>query len=273
MSATLAERLATGAWRRVAEGLRTVGETIALGAEACAYAVVDVVTGRFDWAQAADQAWFMARVSLLPTILVAIPFGVVTSIQVGAVANSIGASSFSGAVNGVGVLRQAAPLVTSLIIACVVGSAICSDLGMRAIRDEIAALEVMGTNPIRRMVAPRIVAAVFLSVMLTAIVAVAAIATGYVMNVGRGVVGAGTYLDAFTNFSQSADLWLAEGKAVLFGLIGTTVAAHKGLGATGGPQGVADAVNQTVVLNVIVLAVVNAVLTQGYLALSPGGGA
>ena len=77
----------------------------------------DILARRFSWEEFMLQAWFMTRVSLLPTILVAIPFGVITSVQIGAVANQIGATSFSGAVNGIGVLRQGAPLVTSLLIA------------------------------------------------------------------------------------------------------------------------------------------------------------
>ena len=61
----------------------------------------------------------------------------------------------------------------------------------------------------------------------------------------------------------------AEFKAAVFGFIATVVAAHKGLGATGGPKGVADAVNQTVVLAFILLALVNVALTQAYVMLVP----
>ena len=58
------------------------------------FAVTDIATRRFSWSEFLLQAWFMTRVSLLPTILVAIPFGVITSVQIGAVANQIGATSF-----------------------------------------------------------------------------------------------------------------------------------------------------------------------------------
>jgi phospholipid/cholesterol/gamma-HCH transport system permease protein len=66
---------------------------------------------------------------------------------------------------------------------------------------------------------------------------------------------------------------MAELKALIFGFIATIVAAHKGLSASGGPKGVADAVNQAVVLSVILLAVVNVALTQIYSMLSPTGAA
>lgn len=250
-------------------GVVTTGQLVVLAVEATTYAVTDIARRRFSWSEFLLQAWFMTRVSLLPTILVAIPFGVITSVQIGAVAAQIGATSFSGAVNGIGVLRQGAPLVTSLMIAGAVGSAICSDLGARTVREEIDALKVMGISPVQRLVAPRLVAALLVAMLLTVVVAMTAMLTAFVMNVGQGTISAGAYLDSFVSFSQPTDLVLAELKALVFGFVATIVAAHKGLSASGGPKGVADAVNQSVVLSVILLAVVNVGITQAYVMLVP----
>ena len=254
---------------RARAGVVTSGKLTVLGVESVKAAFTDIVRGRFSWSEFLLQAWFMTRVSLLPTILVAIPFGVITSVQIGAVASQIGATSFSGAVNGIGVLRQGAPLVTSLMIAGAVGSAICSDLGARAVREEIDALKVMGINPIQRLVAPRVVAALVVAVLLTVIVAMTAMVTAFILNVGNGSISSGAYLDSFVSFSQPTDLFLAEFKALVFGFIATIVAAHKGLSASGGPKGVADAVNQAVVLSVILLAFSNVAITQAYVMLVP----
>jgi len=256
---------------RTRTGVETSGNLVVLGVASLWALATDIVTRRFSWEEFMLQAWFMTRVSLLPTILVAIPFGVITSVQIGAVANQIGATSFSGAVNGIGVLRQGAPLVTSLLIAGAVGSAICSDLGARNVREEIDALKVMGISPIQRLVAPRILAAAVVALLLTVIVAMTAMTTAFIMNVGGGTISAGAYLDSFVSFSRPADFVLAEVKALIFGFIATVVAAHKGLNASGGPKGVADAVNQAVVLSVILLAGVNVGLTQGYVMLFPQG--
>ena len=250
-------------------GVVTTGRLVVLAVEATGYAVSDIARRRFSWSEFLLQAWFMTRVSLLPTILVAIPFGVITSVQIGAVAAQIGATSFSGAVNGIGVLRQGAPLVTSLMIAGAVGSAICSDLGARTVREEIDALKVMGISPVQRLVAPRLVAALVVAVLLTVVVAMTAMVTAFVMNVGQGTISAGAYLDSFVSFSQPTDLVLAEVKALVFGFVATIVACHKGLSASGGPKGVADAVNQSVVLSVILLALVNVAITQAYVMLVP----
>ena len=258
---------------RMRAGVVTSGKLVVLGTEATSTAVTDIARGRFSWSEFLLQAWFMTKVSLLPTILVAIPFGVITSVQIGAVASQIGANSFSGAVNGIGVLRQGAPLVTSLMIAGAVGSAICSDLGARQVREEIDAMKVMGINPVQRLVSPRVVAALIVALLLTVIVAITAMTTAFVMNVSDGTISAGTYINSFVSFSDPMDLVIAELKALIFGFIATIVAAHKGLSASGGPKGVADAVNQAVVLSVILLAVVNVVITQVYSMLSPTGAA
>lgn len=256
---------------RARAGIVTSGELVVLGTEAVIAAATDIVSRRFSWQEFMLQAWFMTRVSLLPTILVAIPFGVITSVQIGAVANQVGAISFSGAVNGIGVLRQGAPLVTSLMIAGAVGSAICSDLGARTVREEIDALKVMGISPVQRLIAPRVVAALLVALLLTVVVSMTAMVTAYIMNVGSGNVSSGAYLDSFVSFSQPSDFLLAEFKALIFGFLATIVAAHKGLHAKGGPKGVADAVNQAVVLSVILLALANVAITQVYVMVVPQG--
>jgi len=254
---------------RFKAGVETTGKLVMLSIESVQWGVSDIVARRFSWSEFLLQCWFMTRVSLLPTILVAIPFGVITSVQIGGVANQIGANSFIGAVNGIGVLRQGAPLVTSLMIAGAVGSAICSDLGARTVREEIDALKVMGISPVQRLVAPRILAALLVAVLLTVVVAMAAMTTAFVMNVGGGQISSGAYLESFVSLCQPTDLLVAEVKALIFGFIATIVAAHKGLSAKGGPKGVADDVNQAVVLSVILLAVVNVGITQAYVMLVP----
>lgn len=250
-------------------GVNTAGEIVVLAWDATVAASTGIVRGQFSWDEFFLQAWFMTRVSLLPTVLVSIPFGVIVSVQVGGVASQIGANSFIGAVNAIGVMRQAAPLVAAIMIAGVVGAAVTADLGARTVREEIDALMVMGISPVQRLVAPRLVAAVIVGVCLSAVVATTAIMTGYALVVGSGAVSSGTYLGAFISFGQSLDLVMAVLKSAIFGFIAVMVAAHKGLHARGGPKGVADAVNQSVVLSVILLALVNVGITQIYVMLVP----
>jgi len=250
-------------------GIHTAGEIVLLAIDAAVAAFISLIRGEFSWDEFFEQAWFMTRVSLLPAILVSIPFGVIVSVQVGGVARQIGAESFIGAVNAIGVLRQAAPLVSAVLIAGVVGAAVTADLGARAVREELDALRVMGISPVQRLAAPRVVAAVLVGICLSAVVATTAIITGYMIVVGSGSVSSGTYLGAFISFGQPLDLFMAVLKAIIFGFVAVVVAAHKGMNAKGGPKGVADAVNQSVVLSVILLAVINVGITQVYVMLVP----
>src|SRR5690349_8487580 len=113
-----------------------------------------------------QQAWFIASVTILPTSLVAIPFGAVIALQLGTLTRQLGAQSFTGAASVLAVIREASPIVCALLIAGAGGSAICADLGSRKIREEIDAMEVLGISPIQRLVVPRVLAAMLVALLL-----------------------------------------------------------------------------------------------------------
>jgi phospholipid/cholesterol/gamma-HCH transport system permease protein len=216
-----------------------------------------------------NQAWFIASVTILPTALVAIPFGAVIALQLGTLTQQIGAQSFTGAASVLAILREASPIVTALLIAGAGGSAICADLGSRKIREEIDALEVLGVSPIQRLVVPRVLATMLVSVLLNGLVSVVGTVGGYFFNVVLQGGTPGAYLSSFTAVAQLPDLWAGEIKALIFGLIAAVVASYKGLTAGGGPKGVGDAVNQSVVITFMLLFVTNFVLTAVYFQLVP----
>ncbi len=123
----------------------------------------DLVRRKFQFTEFVERSWFLVSVALLPAILVSIPLGVAIALQVGALAAQIGATSFVGAADAIGVLREASPIVTALLLAGVGGSAVCAELGARTIREEIDAMTVLGLNPLRRLVAPLMVAGVLVA--------------------------------------------------------------------------------------------------------------
>lgn len=82
----------------------------------------------------------------------------------------------------------------------------------------------------------------------------------------------GAYLASFTTLAQLSDLWAAEVKALVFGAIAGIVASYKGLTAKGGPKGVGDAVNQSVVITFMLLFVTNFVMTAVYFQVVPQRG-
>jgi len=216
-----------------------------------------------------QQAWFIASVTIIPTALVAIPFGAVIALQVGGLIKQFGAQSFTGSASVLAVVQQAAPIGTALLIAGAGGSAIAADLGARKIREELDAMMVLGIDPIQRLVVPRVLACMLVSVFLNGMVTVVGVAGGYVFNVILQGGTPGAYLASFTALAQLPDVWIGLVKALIFGLIAAIVASYKGMTAKGGPKGVGDAVNESVVITFLLLFVVNFVLSTVYLQLVP----
>src|SRR5215207_571024 len=142
-----------------------------------------IFTRPFQLREFIEQAWFVASVTLMPTILVSIPFGAVIALQVGNLTGQLGAESFAGATAVLATVREAAPIAAALIIAGAAGSAICSDLGARKMREEIDAMETLGIDPIARLVVPRALATLTVAVLMDAIVVVAGIMGGYYFTV------------------------------------------------------------------------------------------
>src|SRR6476646_9545717 len=216
-----------------------------------------------------EQSWFIASVTIIPTSLVAIPFGAVIALQLGSLSTQIGAQSFVGAASVLAIVREASPIVCALLISGAGGSAICADLGSRKIRDEIDAMEVLGISPIQRLVVPRVLGCMLVSTALNGLVCVVGVAGGYFFNVILQGGTPGAYLASFSALAQVQDFWSGEIKALIFGLIAAVVAAYKGLRAGGGPKGVGDAVNQSVVITFLLLFAVNFVITAIYFQLVP----
>lgn len=259
-----------GLWQRHPQrSLETLGLQVDLGREALRQLIVSILRRRFPYQEFIKQCAFMTNVSAAPTVLVAIPIAVVVSLQVGALVNQVGATTFIGAVAGLGIIRQGAPLVTSLMIAGAVGSAITADLGSRTIREEIDAMMVMGVDPIRRLVALRLAAAVLVSMLLCGFIVFVGFATAYVFNVYAQSGTPGSFIGSFASFAVANDLVVALVKAAIFGLLTAVIACDIGLHAHGGPGGVANAVNSAVVSSALMLFATNVGLTQLYNTLLP----
>ncbi len=249
--------------------LNTVGQQTVLGVRTVQYLVVDLFTARFKMSEFVDQAAFVAGTAFIPTALVTIPIAVTLAIQFTLLAAQVGATSLAGAVTGLAVIRQGAPLVAALLLAAAVGSAVCADLGARTMREEIDAMEVMGVSVIRRMVVPRFAALIVIAVLLTGIAIFVGYLAGYLYNVYLQNGAPGSFISSFSSFATVGDLALALVKAVVFGAIVAIISCQKGLSTRGGPAGVANSVNAAVVESVLVLMIVNVALSQLYVIVFP----
>jgi phospholipid/cholesterol/gamma-HCH transport system permease protein len=146
---------------------------------------------------------------------------------------------------------------------------VCADLGARKIRDEIDAMEVLAVDPLHRLVVPRVLAIGLVSVLLNGLVSVVGVAGGYFFSVVVQHGSPGPYFASFTELAQTADIVQAEVKALVFGLIAGLMASYKGLNAKGGPKGVGDAVNESVVFTFMLLFAINFVASLLYQQIIP----
>lgn len=216
-----------------------------------------------------EQVWFLIKVTTIPVVLVSIPFGMIIALHVGSFLTELGSEAHMGAAMILAVVREEAPVATALLIAGAGGSAMCADLGSRRIRDEIDAMQVLGIDPIQRLIMPRLLAASLVAVLLDAIVSIAGIAGGWFFSVNVVKASSSSYFASFNELSQLADLWVALAKAAVFGFLAGMVACYKGYFVKGGPKGVGDAVNQAVVITFLLLFFVNFIGTALYFNFIP----
>lgn len=227
---------------------------------------------RLSMKETVTQILFIGRVSTGPSLLLMLPIGVFIAVSVGELAGRIGAGGYSGAVVAFIIVGQAAAMVCALMMAGVAGSAICTDLGSRKIREEIDAIEVMGIDAVERLVGPRLVAAVIVSLALCAMVTFGGVLACYLYHIYVQHLPAGTFMATFSQYGRLSDFVMAMVKAAIFGLASTLVATFKGLHAKGGPRGVADAVNEAVVIAFALVFILNTALSALYTVIVPAVG-
>ena len=245
------------------------GVLVSTGLDAIVYAAQGIVRRRFSWTEFFEQCWFLVSVTLLPAILIAFPVAFVIVLEVGTLATSIGASQVVGAVDGQATIGQIAPIVAALLLSGAGGTAMTADLGARNIRDELAALEVMGIDPVERLVAPRVVAMVVIAFFLNWFTAFVGILAGYIADIFVLNGTSGGFLGSFSEFSQVSDVFQSIMKSVVFGMFAGTIACYKGLTVKAGAAGVGEAVKESVVINGICLFLADVVITQIFLTVFP----
>lgn len=217
------------------------------------------------------QSWAIMRVIIVPTALVSIPLGAVVALQIGSLTQQLGAQSFAGAASVVAIVREGAPLATALLLAGASGSAICADFGARTIREEVDALRVLGINIVQRLVVPRVLAAMLVGAVVTGLVMGVGIAGGYFFNVVLQNGTSGVYVQSFKSLASIEDIGVSLFKGLLFGGVAATVGCYKGLRVKGGPKGVGQAVNESVVLSFLLLFTLNYLITTAHFQLLPQG--
>lgn len=267
--AQFGRRVFDGLTDRFLASLATIGRSARLLVDVVRFAITDSIALKLPVAEVLDQTWKMFKVTALPALLMAVPIGAEVSVQIGGVMDQVGANSLAGAASGLGVVGQGAPMAAGLLMSGAAASAIASDLGARAIREEIDAIRVMGVNPIQRLIVPRFLAMLAVAPALCIMIISAGVAAGVVISSNVNGVVPASFWQSFGAFATPTDLVFSVLKSVLFAILVAVIASLRGLEAQGGPKGVANAVNASVVLSVFSIFLTNVLVSQVQTAFFP----
>jgi len=200
--------------------------------------------------------------SLTVVMLTGVFTGMVLALQAGITLDRFGVRSTVGSLVSASMVKELGPVLTALIVAGRVGSGIAAELGSMMVTDQIAALRSLGTDPVRKLVVPRVLAGTLMLPVLT----VLAIAVGMV---GGAIISATQLKVATSVFWNSAvqglyvqDLWMGIIKPIVLGFVITSVGCHVGLRTTGGTQGVGRATTTSVVIGSVAVLAVDFLLTK-----------
>ena len=173
--------------------------------------------------------------------------GAVIALQTGITLDQFGARPAVGRLVSASIVKEVGPVFTGLMLAGRVGSGIAAELGSMSVTDQINALRALGTDPVRKLVVPRVLAGLFMAPVLTVIYNTVAIVGGWLVAVYQLRVASSLYWTSVTDALYLQDAWMGLIKPFVLGYAVVTIGCHVGLRTRGGTQGVGRAATQSVV--------------------------
>jgi len=202
-------------------------------------------------------------VGSLPIVLLTGFFiGAVMVLQTAAQFERFGQTALTADVVSLALVRELGPSITGLLVAGRNSSGIASELGSMLVTEQVDAMRAMGTDPIRKLVTPRVVATVLMLPLLTAMADFMGLIGGYLVSSFTLRLGAVAFWTRAINILEFSDLMQGLAKPIVFGFILATVGCYQGLNVTGGTQGVGRATTQAVVASSVFILITNFFLTK-----------
>lgn len=192
------------------------------------------------------------------TSVVAFFTGMILALQAGLELQKYGQESAVGSIVVTSMCREMGPLMTALILAASVGSAMAAEIGTMAVSEEIAALESMSISPVRVLTLPRMIAMLLMCPTLTVYTTLIGSFGGAIVGYTQLNVEFGIYYDHAFRFLLPADMTIGMVKATVFAFLITMIGCYQGMSASNGALGVGKATRSTVVLSFL------AILVSGY---------
>jgi len=207
--------------------------------------------------------------SLVIVTLTGIFTGMVLALQSAVQLSKFGASLFVGQLVGASVVRELGPVLTALMVSGRVGSGMAAELGSMVVTQQIDALRVLGSDPIRKLVAPRITAGIIMVPILTVLSDAVGIFGGSLISIFNLPLSWEYYWRSVGSALVLNDLAMGLSKPIVFGFILTSVGCFTGLRTTGGTQGVGLATTRSVVVASVMILSSDFFMTKLLLFLFP----
>jgi len=200
--------------------------------------------------------------SLTVVLLVGFFTGAVLALQSGLTLDQFGARPVVGRLVSASMIKELGPVLTGLMLTGRVGSGIAAELGSMVVTDQINALRTLGSDPVRKLVVPRMLAAVFMAPALTVLADFLGVFGGWMVARFRLQVATGLYWSSIRQALYMQDIWMGLIKPLVLGFVIVTIACHVGLRTSGGTRGVGKATTQAVVVGSVAVIAVDYFLTQ-----------
>ncbi|MDX6686192.1 MAG: phospholipid/cholesterol/gamma-HCH transport system permease protein [Baekduia sp.] len=222
------------------------------------------------WPEFIDQSWLVVRRAFIPLLFCTLVFSWgAPGITGGSIIATLATTDRLGAFAIMASVRELATWINGMVIAGVAGTAICSDLGARKIRDELDALAVLGTDLIKALVVPRILALGVMTVVFNYWNTAVSLLGIMVAEMTIWQETAAGYASTFSSNFTIAEVAFNFLKVMSFGFIIGVVCCYKGMNARGGSEGVGRAVNQAVVISFVAIYVYNYLINSLLLGAFP----
>jgi phospholipid/cholesterol/gamma-HCH transport system permease protein len=200
--------------------------------------------------------------SLTVVLLTGTFTGMVLALQSGITLDQFGARSMVGRLVSASIVKELGPVLTGLMVAGRVGSGIAAELGSMMVTDQIAALRALGTDPVRKLVLPRILAGLIMVPVLTVIASAVGMVGGWIVTVGVLRVASSIYWNSVVQGLYIQDVWMGLIKPFFLGFAIVSIGCHVGLRTSGGTQGVGRATTNAVVASSVAVIAVDYFVTQ-----------
>ncbi|MBP7776872.1 MAG: ABC transporter permease [Acidobacteria bacterium] len=205
------------------------------------------VSRPFYWHDFVEQLDVIGMGSMTVVVLTGLFTGAVLALQMGFTLDQFGARPFVGRLVSASMIKELGPVLTALMLAGRVSSGIAAEIGSMVVTEQVNALRALGTDPVRKLVVPRVLAGILMTPVLTVIANTVGLLGGWVVSVQNLRVASGVYWSAVVDGLFIEDVWMGLLKPFFLGFIIVTVGCHVGLRTSGGTQGVGRATTNAVV--------------------------